>query len=232
MLIQLRPKSETGPGGPKRHGFEGAQSARLQPERPRRLQRRRQDRDPAGLGADQARPSRERSRSRPRSIPQAAKESGATKGQASRRAGAARPPLRRADAGRPAQAAPAGQGGPAGPAGPTLVHFTRNVVVRRGKLAELPDQLDCDNLDLTLVPAEKPAPEARQGARTGSQAATVADRRREPGQDPAAEDAASSGSEEQKGMFGDLTLRRVKATRPRRLAPACPPRERRSSATS
>ena len=37
------------------------------------------------------------------------------------------------------------------------MHFTRNVVVRRGKLDELPDQLDSDNLDLVLVPAAKTA---------------------------------------------------------------------------
>ena len=48
--------------------------------------------------------------------------------------------------------------GPPAPPGPTLVHFERNVVVRRGKLTEQPDQLDSDNLDLTLVPAEKTAP--------------------------------------------------------------------------
>jgi hypothetical protein len=48
--------------------------------------------------------------------------------------------------------------GPPAPTPPTLVRYNRNVVVRRGKLSELPDQLNCDTLDLTLMPNEKPAP--------------------------------------------------------------------------
>jgi hypothetical protein len=82
--------------------------------------------------------------------------------------------------------------GPPAPPAPTLVHFERNVVVRRGKLSELPDQLDTDNLDLVLVQADKTPPKA--GA-------------------PAPKPQADAGEPpEQPGVLGDLTLQRVKAT--------------------
>ena len=98
----------------------------------------------------------------------------------------------------PKPALPVKEGPPAPPA-PTLVHFTRNVVVRRGKLDELPDQMDSDNLDLVLVPAAKTAKQRRpRNARARRQSETAA----------APEEAAV----EEKSMFGDLTLRRVKAT--------------------
>ncbi len=48
--------------------------------------------------------------------------------------------------------------GPPEPPRPTAVEFRANVVVRRGKLDELPDQIDCDTLHLTLLPAESKAP--------------------------------------------------------------------------
>lgn len=47
--------------------------------------------------------------------------------------------------------------GPPAPDGPTLAHFARNVEVVRGKVGQAPDQLDCDNLHLVLVPAAKGA---------------------------------------------------------------------------
>ena len=78
--------------------------------------------------------------------------------------------------------------GPPAPSGPTLVHFERNVVVRRGKLAEQPDQLDCDNLDLTMVPAEKAAPAPVKPANPGSQ--PVAAAAPSSGQVPAAQGTA------------------------------------------
>ncbi len=43
--------------------------------------------------------------------------------------------------------------GPPAPPGPTFAHFSRNVRVRQGD-AQKPEQLDCDQLHLTLMPAE------------------------------------------------------------------------------
>ncbi len=45
--------------------------------------------------------------------------------------------------------------GPPAPPAPTLVQFDRNVVVLRGKIDARPDQLTCDTLKLSLIPAEK-----------------------------------------------------------------------------
>ena len=74
----------------------------------------------------------------------------------SARADAARRPLDRLDAGRPPQAAAAGRRRPAHATRADLVHFERNVEVLRG-VPDLPrDSLTCDNLYLTLVPADKP----------------------------------------------------------------------------
>jgi len=87
------------------------------------------------------------------------------------------------------QTAPAPPVGPPQPADPTYVEFRNNVVVRRGKLNELPDQLTCDTLHLTLLPGEKKAEEAA-----------------------AAADAPAKGEKEKDGAFGGLTLRRVKAS--------------------
>ena len=41
---------------------------------------------------------------------------------------------------------------------PTLVQFERNVVVLRGSIDDRPDQLTCDTLKLSLIPAEKTTP--------------------------------------------------------------------------
>ena len=114
------------------------------------------------------------------------------------------PPLRRSHAGR-SPSRIAGEGRAARSTGPTLVHFTRNVVVRRGKLSELPDQLDTDNLDLILVPAEKTL-RAGESKASGRPAAAPAERRQ------AARRTGAGGEDEPKKLFGDLTLRRVKAT--------------------
>ncbi len=46
--------------------------------------------------------------------------------------------------------------GPPAPEGPTYVHFERDVEVLRGVPTLPRDSLNCDNLDLTLVPANKP----------------------------------------------------------------------------
>jgi hypothetical protein len=46
--------------------------------------------------------------------------------------------------------------GPPSPPLPTLVQFDRNVVLLRGPLDGRPDQLTCDNLILSLIPADRP----------------------------------------------------------------------------
>ena len=48
--------------------------------------------------------------------------------------------------------------GPPAPPAPTLVQFERNVVVLRGSIDDRPDQLTCDTLKLSLIPAEKTTP--------------------------------------------------------------------------
>ncbi|MDG3007395.1 hypothetical protein [Paludisphaera mucosa] len=88
--------------------------------------------------------------------------------------------------------------GPPEPAAPTYVEFRSNVVVRRGKLTELPDQIDCDTLHLTLLPDEKKKPVVVAEAEAG--AATAAE-----GGEP--QEAQAKG-----GAFGGLTLRRLKAS--------------------
>ena len=47
--------------------------------------------------------------------------------------------------------------GPPAPPAPTYANFANLVRVLRGNVGLPPDQLDCDNLRLTLLPAEKPA---------------------------------------------------------------------------
>src|SRR5262249_25538575 len=49
--------------------------------------------------------------------------------------------------------------GPPEPPAPTRVQFDRNVVAFHGKLDRRPAQLNCDTLQLLLVPAEKPVPQ-------------------------------------------------------------------------
>jgi len=79
--------------------------------------------------------------------------------------------------------------GPPEPPLPTTVEFRGNVVVRRGKLAELPDQIDCDTLHLTLLPGEPKAPAADA--------------------EPKA-DVAAAPAEGDRSAFGGLQLRRAK----------------------
>ena len=78
--------------------------------------------------------------------------------------------------------------GPPAPPAPTIVQFDRNVVVLRGKINEQPGQLTCDNLKLTLVPAEEAPP---------------------PQPAPSQDKPAAS---EKSGLFGSLTLQRAHAT--------------------
>ncbi len=207
MLIQLRPKSESGLPGARSSGFEGAQSAQIN----QNVHVLFTDVGKTGILPDTAQTKRgEPGKVEVRVDSQRAQKNGATKDQASPEP----VPLDLRCEG-PMQVAfpkphlPVKEGPPA-PPGPTLVHFERNVVVRRGKLTEQPDQLDSDNLDLTLVPAEKTAPGPGKAPSTGSQAVTVAVPSASSGQAPAAEDAARNG--EQNGMLGDLVLQRVKAT--------------------
>ncbi len=77
--------------------------------------------------------------------------------------------------------------GPPEPPAPTLVRFERNVVVLRGRLDDRPDQLNCDTLRLTLVPAEK-------------------------GKGGGGEGGSKPGSGKDDGLFGNLTLQRAHAT--------------------
>ncbi len=211
MLIKLRPKSESGLPGAHSAGFEGAQNAQLN----QNVHVVFTDVSKTGILPDTA----QTKRGEPGTVEiqvqvdtQRAQKNGATKDQASPQP----VPLDlRCDGPMhvafPKPHMPVKEGPPA-PPGPTLVHFERNVVVRRGKLTEQPDQLDSDNLDLTLVPAEKTAPGPGKAASAGSQPGKVAAPSASSGQTPAAEGAASSGSGEQKGMLGDLVLRRVHAT--------------------
>jgi hypothetical protein len=74
-------------------------------------------------------------------------------------------------------------GAPEGPPQPVIAQFFRNVVVRQGPLvttpdagmtlgsaAAPPDQLNADQLELTLVPADRPAPVAAQAKAVASAA--------------------------------------------------------------
>jgi hypothetical protein len=128
--------------------------------------------------------------------------------------------------------------GPPEPPVPTLVRFERNVVALRGQADDRPDQLTCDTLKLSLVPAEKPpqptVASAPQGANpsetrltanpaqatdsnkteppTGAQ--SIADTKgsnqgKKTSDDGKGPEAASS---EGSGMFGNLTLQRAHAT--------------------
>jgi hypothetical protein len=209
LLIKLRPKSESGLPGASSSGFEGAQSARLN----QNVDVVFTDVSNMGILPDTG-PTKN---GEPRKVEvqvdaQQARKNGATKTQAS-----SEPvPLHlRCDGSLqvdfPKPHLPVKEGPPA-PPGPTLVHFERNVVVRRGKLTEQPDQLDSDNLDLTLVPGEKTAPEPGKAPSIGSQPGKVAASSAISGKAPAADGAASSASGEQKGVLGDLVLQRVHAT--------------------
>ena len=170
MLIQLRPKSQPGPAVPKANGFEGAQSARLL------------------KNVDVVFVDVGKTGILPGSVPRA-KRAGPGKVEVQAKVDTRQTGKATTAAKGPEQAEPVPlhlhcdgamqvdlpkpptpvKEGPPAPPRPTLVHFTRNVVVRRGKLDEIPDQLDCDNLDLTLVPAEGPAKKPAPGQSASDQ---------------------------------------------------------------
>ena len=87
--------------------------------------------------------------------------------------------------------------GPPEPPAPTLVKFERNVVVLRGPVDSLRDQLTCDTLKLTMVPGEKTA-------KTGSEPKAKAKAESESQPQP--------NADQDKGPLGNLTLQRAHAT--------------------
>lgn len=64
--------------------------------------------------------------------------------------------------------------GPPSPQGPTLAQFDRNVEVLRGPAGAAPDQLNCDHLRLTLVPANKGKGEGTEKSGSNGEAAAGA----------------------------------------------------------
>lgn len=154
LQIDLRPKNETGmPGGPS--GFDGAKTAIL--------------RKNVHLIINNAGSTG--------SLTGSGKAKATTKGEKSngpldvRCAG----PMQ-VDLPKPKEAVKVG---PPAPASPTMVYFSRDVVVLQIKPAQLPDQLNCDNLRLTLVPASKP-PAPASAAGQGQEQATGKDGAAEP----------------------------------------------------
>jgi len=129
--------------------------------------------------------------------------------------------------------------GPPEPPAPTLVRFERNVVVLRGPIDDRPDQLTCDTLRMSLVPAEKPpgapANRAEQGPNQNA-SASARDKVQSPAGDgpepearaqtiaqaPSSDKGKSSddgkggdtesGTGKDDGLFGNLTLQRAHAT--------------------
>lgn len=104
--------------------------------------------------------------------------------------------------------------GPPAPQGPTYAHFARNVRVRQGDAQE-PEQLDCDQLHLTLVP------DTNQKARkhTHAAAAALEVETTEASLDPANQDSRSAAQGafamaspvSDGGPVSDLTLQRANA---------------------
>ena len=95
---------------------------------------------------------------------------------------------------------------------PTFAQFERNVVVLRGDPSDQPEQLTCDTLKLTLVPAEKPVDDdASAGAPKPNVASTTeapAQSASEPNENPQS-DATNNTKE---SPLGGLTLQRLHAT--------------------
>jgi hypothetical protein len=85
--------------------------------------------------------------------------------------------------------------GPPEPPAPTLVGFERNVVVLRGPVDSLRDQLTCDTLKLTMVPGDK-APKSGTESKTQSESRS----------------SAEPNTNEDTSPFGGLTLQRAVAT--------------------
>ncbi len=129
-------------------------------------------------------------------------------------------------------------GPPEAPA-PTLVRFERNVVVLRGRLDDRPDQLNCDTLRLTLVPAEKPLQTQAAKAERGPSQNTATSARdnvqpsagniagpqtkasataqatssgRDKGKGGGGEGGSKPGLDQDDSLFGNLTLQRAHAT--------------------
>jgi hypothetical protein len=240
MLIQLRPKSPQQPGGHS-SGFEGAQNAQLNEN----VYVIFKDVGKSGILPDSGKTKTAKNGKDELEINTQA--GGKTGGERTTKADQTAPepmPLDLRCDGHmlvtfPEPRLPVKEGPPA-PA-PTLVHFERNVVVRRGQLSKLPAQLNCDNLDLTLVQADKTAlakgrqeqatgqgPTSRRGPTSGEAEAADQGQTIDRGQTAvpgptlaaaeggqAAENRAASqadGKPEDKGVLGDLMLQRLKAT--------------------
>jgi len=146
LKIKLRPKTEA-PGTPQGSaGFNGAQTAYID----KNIHILIRDVGPAGI------------------LPGTSAPAGADPAPAPATAQREPTPLElhadgptRIDLPKPTTPAPVG---PPAPQGPTLVYFSRNVEVLRGRPDRLRDTLTCDNLRLILVPAPKGgAPEKDKG---------------------------------------------------------------------
>ncbi len=98
--------------------------------------------------------------------------------------------------------------GPPAPPDPTIATFTRNVVVHQTKPNQVPDQLNCDHLKLTMMPGKKPpGPAAAKAAAANTPAAPSATAEATSSQAAAPDQDGASG-----GALGGLTLRRADAT--------------------
>ncbi len=221
MLIKLRPKSDNGPPGSHASGFEGAQSAQLNQNvhvvftdvsktgmlptsAPPRRGGPGKAEPQVQVDPRRAQNQNAKSQTRPEPVPLDLTCDGAML----------------ATFPKPHQPVVVG---PPAPSGPTLVHFERNVVVRRGKLTEQPDQLDSDNLDLTFVPAEKPEAKPGKTPAAGVKPGTVAvsasgsgraqpDKQAKASKQTQTAEATPNREGEQNGMLGDLVLQHLKAT--------------------
>jgi hypothetical protein len=96
--------------------------------------------------------------------------------------------------------------GPPAPPLPTLVMFSRDVVVQQGKVGQTPDQLDCDTLRLVLLPTPRPAAPApgAKPERTRPDPAAPASR----AEDGSGEDDSEADSQ---GSLNGLALHRAEA---------------------
>jgi hypothetical protein len=100
--------------------------------------------------------------------------------------------------------------GPPAPQGPTLAHFAQQVRVRQGD-AQNPEQLDCDRLHLTLVPApRKRRPPATPEPGDAAEALVVA--QADSKATPPDDDAPTSPDPTDGGPVSELVLQRARAT--------------------
>jgi hypothetical protein len=94
--------------------------------------------------------------------------------------------------------------GPPAPPEPTFARFSINVVVLQGKPTQVPDQLNCDHLKLTLLPGKKaPAPLVAPEGGTDGTPVSAGDLT-----EPSSAAVGGGGG----GALGGLTLRRADAT--------------------